>query len=100
MEGEEYRTVAVETLSLFERYSTDSRVLATLRRGDKVQVGAYNEIWAGVRVNGVTGFVLVSGLSAPVADDGDAPEGGAFVRVKRALYAYAAADKKRLVTAF
>ncbi len=96
VEGEEYRTVTVEALSLFERYATDSKVLATLRRGEKVQVGAYNEIWAGVRVDGITGFVLVSGLSAPVADDGrddgDAPEGGEFVRVKGALYAYAAAD--------
>ncbi len=92
VEGEVYRTIAVEALSLFKSYSTESEVLATLRRGDRVQLGAYNDTWACVRVDGVTGFVLLSGLS-----DADQPEdapdrGGDVVRVKGTMFAVATAD--------
>lgn len=95
VEGEEYRVIAADALSLFKRYSTDSEVLATLRRGDRVQIGAYNAIWACVRVDGMTGFVLVSGLSEDSAGpeaDPESPEGGEVLRVKGELYAVAAAD--------
>ena len=93
VEGRQYRSIAVEALSLFKSYSTDSQVLATLRRGDRVQVGAYNDTWACVRVDGVTGFVLRSGLTDADPEDGaEASEGGEVVRVKGAMYATATAD--------
>ncbi len=93
VEGKQYRIIAAEALSLFKSYSTESQVLATLRRGDRVQIGAYNDTWACVRVDGVTGFVLLSGLAdeAPEAED-DQPNGGKAVRVKGTLFASVNAD--------
>ena len=93
VEGKVYQTIAVEALSLFKSYSTDSEVLATLRRGDRVRLGAYNDTWACVRVDGVTGFVLRSGLADPDPEaDDEAEQGGAIVRVEGEMYAVATAD--------
>ena len=61
--GKQYRYVCVDALPLYESYSMDSAVLATLARGDRVRLGAYNDQWACVRIEGITGFVPLSGLS-------------------------------------
>ena len=80
--------VSADTLSLFKSYSTDSEILATLKNGEKVRLGAYNAKWACVRARGITGFVLRSGLSAtPPKPDSDAIEGGEITTVRGTKYA-------------
>ena len=80
--------VSADALSLFKSYSTDSEILATLKSGEKVRLGAYNAKWACVRARNITGFVLRSGLSAtPPKPDGDAIEGGRITTVKGTKYA-------------
>ena len=73
-------------------YSDDSDALATLCCGEKVRVGAYNEAWACVKVEGVKdyGFVRMASLSELRPD---APEGGAFTRMKVETTALVTADK-------
>ena len=97
VKGKVFRYVSADALSLFKQCDTQSDILATLKLGDRVRVGAYNSKWACVRVNGNTGFVLISGLSetAPVAKGG-APEGGRIHRVKGARYAAVATDSAPL----
>ena len=89
-----YRWVAADALSLFESYSTESRVLATLQRGDRVRLGAYNEKWACVRVDGVTGFALLSGLTDadPDAPEAEQVEGGSITVIKGTQYATVVLD--------
>ena len=80
--------VSADALSLFKSYSTESEILATLYAGEKVRLGAYNDKWACVRVRGITGFVLRSGLSAtPPKPDSDAIEGGEITTVRGTKYA-------------
>ena len=91
--GRQYRYVSADDLSLFESYSADSDILATLKAGEKVRVGAYNDKWACVRARGVTGFVLRSGLSAaPPKAAADGVEGGKITVVKGTRYAVVARD--------
>ena len=89
VDGVEYRYVAVEALPMFEEPTSDSAALATLEKGTKVRIGAYNEEWACVRVDGVTGFVLLGGLAeaAPAAEVSDAIEGGEITVVEGECYA-------------
>ena len=91
VEGERFLYVAADALTLYRSHSEDSEVLATLNRGDRVQLGAYNQRWACVRIDGVTGYALLSGLTetAPegAADDGPGPDGGEITFVKGELYA-------------
>ena len=92
-EGKLYGYVGVDALSLFKSYSTDSDILATLKIGEKVRLGAYNDKWACVRARGVTGFVLRSGLTdAPPAAESAAIEGGKVTTVKGAKYATVITD--------
>ena len=80
--------VSADALSLFKSYSTDSEILATLKNGEKVRLGAYNAKWACVRARGITGFALLSGLSAtPPKPDGEAIEGGEITTVRGTRYA-------------
>ena len=91
--GKQYRYVGVEALSLFKSYSTDSGILATLTIGEKVRLGAYNDKWACVRAQGVTGFVLRSGLTdAPPATGSGTIEGGKVTTVKGTRYATVVTD--------
>ena len=88
VKGRRYLYVNADALSLFRSYATDSDILATLRVGEKVRLGAYNDKWACVRVRGVTGFVLRSGLSeAPPKDADTGLEGGRIITVKGKKYA-------------
>ena len=63
VEGEVYRYVSADALPMFAEPASDSPVLATLSAGEKVRLGAYNDEWACVRVDGLTGFVLLGGLT-------------------------------------
>ena len=93
VQGKRYCYVSAEALSLFKGNSVDSDILATLNRGQKVQLGAYNEKWACVRADGVKGFVLRSGLShQPPAEPDGAIEGGTIIRVRGRQYATVNAD--------
>ena len=86
--GEQYRVVAADALPLFESYSTDSPVLAILEKGKRVQLGAYSADWACVRVDGILGFVRLSGLAdAPETAASDGIEGGEITRVKGEAFA-------------
>jgi len=91
------RFVSVDALSLFKSYSTESDILATLNAGEKVRLGAYNDKWACVRVRGITGFVLRSGLSEdPPKTVADAIEGGRITTVKGKRYATVTAESAPL----
>lgn len=91
VEGEVYRAVSAEALPMFERNDSASPVLATLEKGAKVRLGAYNEVWACVRWEGVTGFVLLSGLTDEVPESEEI-EGGAITVVKGEQFATVVAD--------
>ena len=91
------RYVSADALSLFESNSTESDILATLNAGEKVRLGAYNDRWACVRVRGITGFVLRSGLSEePPKAAADAIEGGRITTVKGKRYAVVTAESAPL----
>ena len=91
------RFVSADALSLFKSYSTESDILATLNAGEKVRLGAYNDKWACVRVRGITGFVLCSGLSEdPPKAATDAIEGGRITTVKGKHYATVTAESAPL----
>ena len=97
VEGEQYRYVSIDTLPLYKSYSTDSDVLATLKRGDRVQLGAYNDHWACVRANGVTGFVPLSGLDDAPDDTWQETSGDdAITVVEGEEYALVAVDNAPL----
>ena len=91
--GERYACVQADALPLYSSYDENSEVRMTLTAGERVRVGAYNAKWACVRVDGVTGFVLVSGLGADEtsASDGD-DDGGEVTRVDGARYAAVVRD--------
>ena len=59
-----YVYVSADSLELRQDYSASSPVLATLSRGQKLVLGAYNAKWAYVSTGRQKGFVLRSGLSA------------------------------------
>lgn len=87
VEGEVYRYVNADALPMFESSDAASAVLTTLNTGDRVRLGAYNDEWACVRFEGLTGFVLLGGLTdEPPASPGDI-EGGAVTVVKGERYA-------------
>ena len=106
--GEEYRYVRDGGARLYHSYSVESRVLAELAAGQRVQVGAYNGKWACVRADGATGFVLVSALTGqpstaqpsttqPDDDQSDEIEGGAIVTVAGIQYAAVKRDGAALL---
>ncbi len=97
VKGKEYRYVNADALSLFKSWSTESGILATLKLGEKVRLGAYNDKWACVRIRDITGFVLRSGLSEepPEAAD-DEIEGGRITTVKGKQYAVVIEDNTPL----
>lgn len=92
--GTKYVYAKNDGLTVYSGCSTSSGVLTTLSRGTKMQVGAYNSLWACVRVSGKIGFVRVSGVSTtkPANESANAVEGGAFKKVSGKKYAYAKAD--------
>jgi len=63
VKGEQYATVTAQSTVLYATWSTSSEALASLSRGDRVRLGAYNEKWACVRAGEITGFVPVEALA-------------------------------------
>ena len=90
--GKQYRYVAAEAVSLFKSHSADSEILATLKRGQRVRLGAYNAVWACVRVKGVTGFVLASALAEDPPADAEDGLGGRVHVARQPFYAVVALD--------
>lgn len=72
VKGTRYLFVSAGVLPVYKTYSTKSDTLLTLFYGDRVQLGAYNETWACVRFNGVTGYVSMAALvnKKPAAIEG------------------------------
>lgn len=100
VQGEVYRYVNADALPMFEASDAASAVLTTLNAGDRVRLGAYNDEWACVRTDGLTGFVLLSGLSEePPATPGEI-EGGEITVVKGEQYATVARDGAALYAAW
>lgn len=84
--------VQAAALPVYRSYDEKSDVLLTLTEGEKVTVGAYNAKWACVRADGVTGFVLLSGLSDHEPGDEAPDDGGAVTRVSGKRYAAVVRD--------
>ncbi len=61
--GVKYGYITANTTPMYQSWSEDARQVATLFKGTRVQIGAYNQKWACVRVEGVTGFVLIQHLT-------------------------------------
>ncbi len=96
--GAQYLYVREDGLPMYRGYSVDSQVLARLSAGERVQVGAYNKKWACVRAGGVTGFVLVGGLTdQPPAEQSDTADGGEIATVSGKQYAAVVRDDAALV---
>ena len=91
VEGEVYRVVSADALPLYEKNDADSAVLAIFEKGKRVQLGAYDDAWACVRADGLTGFVALSGLAEekdPEANpEAEAVDGGEITRVEDELFA-------------
>ncbi|MBR1822148.1 MAG: hypothetical protein IJ769_11090, partial [Clostridia bacterium] len=96
VEGVEYRYVSADALPMFEKNDSNSAVLATLGAGEQVRLGAYNDEWACVRVDGLTGFVLLSGLTEEAPALSSEIEGGEVTVLKDAQYATVIADNAAL----
>ena len=62
VKGVRYATVVADGAPLFPEWSEALPPLATLPEGGQVRLGAYNSLWACVRVDGVTGFMRVDML--------------------------------------
>ena len=93
VEGVVWRYVSADALPMFESNDSTSPVLATLAQGTAVRLGAYNEEWACVRTeDGLTGFVLLSGLTDVAPEPEDAIEGGEITVIKGTQYATVVAD--------
>lgn len=89
--GVKYAYAKEEGIPFYASYSTDSRTLGTLSRGTRMQVGAYNSVWVCVRVNGKTGFVKMSGISASNPVSADSSNSG-VTKVSGKKYVYAKTD--------
>ena len=91
--GKQYLYVLKDDLPLYAGPSADQPVLATLKLGQRVRLGAYNSLWACVRMDGITGYAPLEGLSeqGPEAD-ATAPEGGEIVLVEGEVYISVAED--------
>ena len=102
VEGEVYRVVSADALPMYETASADSPALAILEKGKRVQLGAYNDKWACVRADGLTGFVALSALAedAPAAKQGEGIDGGAVTRVEGEQFAVVTEDGTALYAAW
>ena len=92
VKGELFMKVKTDALPLYASYTVDSEVLGHLGAGFRVQVGAYNAVWACVRADGVTGFVQVSGLEADDTRTDDEIEGGEIVKPEQPINAAVTRD--------
>ena len=89
VKGRKYMYVNAGLAHVYEKWSETSDILTTLLHGERLRIGAYNEKWACVKANGVTGFVRMDALSVGKPADID---GGAITRARADTYAAAARD--------
>ena len=94
VKGKKFMYVTADMTAMYESYSAESAVLTTLCYGERVRLGAYNDLWACVRTGGVTGFVPMEVLSERKPAD---PEGGAFSRPKAETTALTTRDKAEIL---
>ena len=87
VKGRKFMFVSAGLARVYESWSESSSALLTVYYGERLRVGAYNEKWACVKVDGVKGFVRMDALSvgkpAPI-------EGGDITRAKPDTHAVAA----------
>ena len=62
VQGRKLARAARDGVVVYKSWSDHSRQLTVLAKDAQVRVGAYNEKWMCVRVNGMTGFVLAEDL--------------------------------------
>jgi len=87
--GKKYMFVTAGSASAYLTWSDDSEPLQTLYYGERVRVGAYNSLWACVRVGDITGYVRMEALSN---DKPAAIEGGNITRAASGLMAVARSE--------
>ncbi len=67
-------TVTAETMKVYERASTSSKLLGTLRRGVAVNLVRTENSWAYIELNGRYGYCAVSAITSQTSDDDSAGE--------------------------
>ena len=78
VKGTQYLYVSRGVVRLYARWSEESPVLDFLYYGEQVRLGAYNDTWACVRINGITGYAPMETLSQ---DPPPAIDGGPIARL-------------------
>lgn len=89
VKGRKFMFVSAGLARVYTTWSDASDPLLTLFYGERVRVGAYNEKWACVRTDGLTGFMKLEALSENRPAD---IEGGRIIRPKGDAYAAATRD--------
>ena len=86
VKGKKFMFVTTGSAPVYASWSTESEVIGTLYYGEKVRVGAYNSLWACVRVDSGIGYMRMDALSnaQPAAI-----EGGAITRANPGMMAVA-----------
>ncbi|MBR0368360.1 MAG: SpoIID/LytB domain-containing protein [Clostridia bacterium] len=89
VKGRKFMFVSAGLARVYTTWSDASDPLLTLFYGERVRVGAYNDKWACVRTDGITGFMKLEALSETRPPD---IEGGRITRPKGDAYAAATRD--------
>ncbi|MBR1560659.1 MAG: SpoIID/LytB domain-containing protein, partial [Clostridia bacterium] len=89
VKGKKYLFVTAGSAPVYATWDTGSEVIQTVYYGEKVRVGAYNSLWACVRVGDLTGYMRMDALAEQKPA---ALEGGSLVRAAAGLMGVAKAD--------
>ncbi|MBR6767346.1 MAG: SpoIID/LytB domain-containing protein, partial [Clostridia bacterium] len=84
--GTNYVWITAENANMYARNSALSPILDTLPSGTKVRIGAYNDVWACIKHDGMTGFVRLGEISAEKPGDESAED--SVVKVSGVQYRY------------
>ena len=91
--GTQYAYISVASANLYASCSASSRALDRLAYGTRVQIGAYNSVWACVKANGHCGFVRRNALrvrSPHSTSAQDVIQAEFYAQAIQTAYAYAA----------
>ena len=91
--GAQYAYISAASANLYASCSASSRALDRLVYGTRVQIGAYNSVWACVKANGRCGFVRRNALMArsPQSTSAqDVIQAEFYAQAIQTAYAYAA----------
>lgn len=69
VQGEQFAAVQLDDAPLYAGPDASQAPLVHLSQGDRVQLGAYNQRWACVRVSGITGFMPLEALDMDPAEE-------------------------------